>query len=305
MGDGSFLVEDFIHAITSQLDRVQDALRLKAVNRPLTYALKDMSLELKVFVEMDNEGNVRFRSSGPNETGSSVVSLGFTTITKPMIEENTISMAATRSPALSDLGLSREEQQRLERMGVRNAAQLNSLRQSAGIQTVARLGDLPVDRLRAVLGLARPSVGGVTPQPARPPVAPPPPIKTAPAPPPSRGTLGPIKTVPVTRPPVATPVRNILVPSNTRLLGIEGSNLLALGAEPEVRWQGRPLAVRELDDDRLVVENETGFESGALEVILPGGESVTYEVQVADPEVNTDELGLDEYDPRHNGRTQD
>ena len=56
--DGSFLVEEFIDAITSQLDRVQDALRVKAVNRPLTYALKDLSLELKVFVDMDEQGNV-------------------------------------------------------------------------------------------------------------------------------------------------------------------------------------------------------------------------------------------------------
>jgi hypothetical protein len=204
--------------------------------------------------------------------------------------------------------MSRDEQQKFERMGVRNAAQLNSLRQSAGIQTVARLGDLPVDRLRSVLGLAQPSVGGVKPQPPRPPATPPPPVKTAPVPPPSRGTVGPIRTPVTPRPPVSgSPIRNILVPSKTKLLGIEGSNLLALGAEPEVRWQGRPLPVRELDDDRLVVENEEGFDSGALEVILPGGETVTYEVQVADPDFNADELGLDEYDPRpnHNGSAEE
>ena len=50
IGEGSFRVEDFIQAITAQLDRVQDALRLKAVNRPLTYALKDLAMDLKVFV---------------------------------------------------------------------------------------------------------------------------------------------------------------------------------------------------------------------------------------------------------------
>ena len=44
-GDSSFRCEDFLEAITSQLDRTQDALRLKAVNRPLTYAIRDFSLE--------------------------------------------------------------------------------------------------------------------------------------------------------------------------------------------------------------------------------------------------------------------
>ncbi|MCR5882307.1 hypothetical protein LRS03_05305 [Rhizobacter sp. J219] len=100
--DGAFPVEDFINAITTQLDRVQDALRLKAVNRPLTYALKDLQMELKVFVDLDPQGNVRFRPAGPNESGASTVNFGFTTITKPMIEENTVSMAATRSAPLTE-----------------------------------------------------------------------------------------------------------------------------------------------------------------------------------------------------------
>ena len=43
-------------------------MRIKAVNRPLTYALKDLSLELRVFAELDGSGNVRFRTAGPNET---------------------------------------------------------------------------------------------------------------------------------------------------------------------------------------------------------------------------------------------
>src|ERR1700712_4345130 len=55
----SFLVEDFLAAIASQLDRTQDVLALKAVNRPLTYAIRDFTMELKVFVEMDPGGAIR------------------------------------------------------------------------------------------------------------------------------------------------------------------------------------------------------------------------------------------------------
>ena len=101
-GDSGFLVEEFIDAITTQLDRVQDTLRLKAVNRPLTYALKDLQLDLKVFIDMDREGRVRFRSAGAEDAGASVVHFGFTTITKPMIDENTISMSAARSASLNE-----------------------------------------------------------------------------------------------------------------------------------------------------------------------------------------------------------
>ena len=142
-GSGSFLVEDFINSITVQLDRVQDALRFKALNRPLTYALKDFSLDLQVFVELDGQGSVRFRNSAANETGSSTVRLGFTTITKPMIEENTVSLAVTRSPSLDQIGLEPDERKKLEHLGVHNAAQLQNLYSTTGARTVSRLSDVP------------------------------------------------------------------------------------------------------------------------------------------------------------------
>src|SRR3954453_22365893 len=181
--DGSFSVEDFLGAITSQLDRTQDALRIKAVNRPLTYAIKDFDMELKVFVEMDGEGKVRFRPPAANEAGASSIKIGFTTITRPMIQENTVELALTRSPTLQEAGMPQAERDRLERLGVRTTGELQRLRQSTGTEGISRVSDVPVDRLRAALSFGRPQVGGVRPVPA--PAAPPPPPATPPAPPPS------------------------------------------------------------------------------------------------------------------------
>src|SRR4051794_37303590 len=144
--DGSFLVEEFLGAIASQLDRAQDALALKAVNRPLTYAIKDFDMELKVFVDMDPHGNVRFRSPSANEAGASSIRIGFTTITRPMIEENTVAIAQTSSPTLKEAGVPDAERQRLERLGVTNTAQLARLRQSAGTAGIARMADVSLDR---------------------------------------------------------------------------------------------------------------------------------------------------------------
>lgn len=201
-GGSGFLVEEFIHSITTQLDRVQDALRIKAINRPLTYALKELHLELKVFVDMDPTGNVRLRASGPGDAGASVISMDFTTITKPMIEENTISLAATRSTPLEELGLSGDEKSRLERLGVTNLSQLDRLKGSTGVGTVARLADVSVDRLRHALLAGQPRVDAV--RPGKPPVKPPPrptrPLPKAPAAP-RPATPAPLPTPPiVTRP---------------------------------------------------------------------------------------------------------
>jgi hypothetical protein len=168
--DGGFLVEELLDAIASQLDRTQDALALKAVNRPLTYAIKDFSMELKVFVEMDPDGRVRLRHGAPNESGASTLQIGFTTITRPMIEENTIELAQTRAPTLAEVGLGPDERRSLERLGVRNAAELQRLGSATGARSVSRLTGVPVERLQQALKAGRPQVSGA--RPARPPAQP-------------------------------------------------------------------------------------------------------------------------------------
>jgi len=287
----AFLVDDFITSITTQLDRVQDALRIKAVNRPLTYALRELHMELKVFVDLDNQGQVLLRAAGPNEAGASTLALDFTTITKPMIEENTVSLAATRSTPLDKLGLAPEEQMRLERMGVSNLAQLERLKGSTGVSTVARLADMPVDRVRRALQAGLPQLGGAAPG-SRPPPTPQPPATQPPQPPspPPRFTP-PVKDGPRTFPPLPprplTPAPRAGVPSavmpigarqllqrrlevapDTPTLALAGSNLLHEDYPPDVRLNGEALEVQELDNDRLVVRLPENFAPGALEVRL-------------------------------------
>ncbi|MEQ9261371.1 MAG: hypothetical protein RIG84_19970 [Roseovarius sp.] len=187
-------IEDFLEAITAQLDQTQDALRLKAVNRPLTFALKDFNVDLKVFVEMNQAGRVTFRPAAPNEEGASTVSIGFTTITRPMIEENTISMEMAQAPSLGELGLEAEEQRQLARVGVRNAAQLRNFERNAGDATLSRHTGVDLGRIKGALDLARPRLddlpqgGGPALQPAP---APFPPAGQAPLqPPPPRPNGG-------------------------------------------------------------------------------------------------------------------
>jgi hypothetical protein len=253
---GSYLIEDFIDAITVQLDRVQDALRVKAVNRPLTYALKELTLDLQVFVELDSQGNVRFRSSGPNEAGASTVHLGFTTITKPMIEENTISLAATRSPSLEQAGLSMEERRRLERLGVRTTSQLNELKSSTGLNAVARLSSMPIERLRAALQLGRPSVQTIEPAPT--------PAAPLPAPQGPRAALLPV----------------IRIAPGTSRLQLNGANLLGQLGPPDLRLNNETLELEEAEDHRIVARVPNDAQSGTLDVLLPNGENLQYELRI-------------------------
>lgn len=250
-GDGSFRIEEFLEAITSQLDRTQDALRLKAVNRPLTYAIRDLSLDLRVFVELDDEGQVRFRSSGPNDTGASTVAIGFTTITRPMIEENTIALSEVQSPSLEDIGLEPEEQRSLEKIGVRNAAQLKRLNSSSGEGALAQFSNVPVNRLRAALQSSQPRVDRVGAEADRA----------------GNGRTSPGQGTDVT------------VPRGVRRLRLDGSNLRDLRTAGSATLDGAPIPIVDSGHGHAVVDLGDLEPNGRLEVETGDGQVLAFQLR--------------------------
>jgi len=151
-------IEHFIQALTSQLDRAQTAMAMKArAGLPLTFAVKDLSIDLRTHVDVEG-AVVKIRPAGPGETDASTLRLGLTTITRPMIEENTLQFSA--DPDDGDLDsavgeeLSPEERRRLEWAGVQTVSQLVKLREEAGEHAIERIANVPALRLRAALSRA-------------------------------------------------------------------------------------------------------------------------------------------------------
>jgi hypothetical protein len=278
MNVAGFLVEEFLEAVSAQLDRTQDALAAKAKVRPMTFALRDFAIDLQVFVSMDADGNIRLRSAAPGETGSSTLKLEFTTITRPMIEENTVSLAMAQAPTLTEVGLKPEETRQLERFGVRTVAQLQALRASgAGIDGIARLteGLVPADRLREALRRGRPQLFQVVavPQTAPSPPAPSSPVVSA------QPTPTPAPTPePVLEPAPSAPI--LQVPPGATRLHLLGRNLLGDGTAPQIKLGGEPLETAAAEDDRLVVKLPPQVRSGALEIELGDDEPVRYDLHV-------------------------
>jgi hypothetical protein len=153
--DGGILIEEFIQALTSQLDRAQSTLAVKARNGlPLTFAVKDITLDLRANLEV-HAGAVHIYPAGPADKEASVLHLSLTTITRPMIEENTLHVAAELDePSLREvLGdtMTEEEQRRLEWAGIHTATQLRDLERQGGENAVERVSSIPALRLRQAL----------------------------------------------------------------------------------------------------------------------------------------------------------
>jgi hypothetical protein len=153
----AYPVEEFLQALTAQLDRAQDALALKVsgTERPLTWALKDLAIDLRVFIEVTERGQVTWRSAGPGEDGASTVHLSLTSITRPMVEENSFRFQDDQDPRgitqiSDDAALDPDEQRKLGWMGVRTVGQLRKLDPVA----VEAIVGIPVGRLQAALQAA-------------------------------------------------------------------------------------------------------------------------------------------------------
>jgi hypothetical protein len=225
----SYSVEDFLDALTEQLDKAQDKLALKVrAGRPLTWALKDLALDLRVFVSVGDRGEVRMQSAGPNEEGASTIHLSLTTITRPMVEENTWALEQETDPrGLGEIRLASElddrDEQRLSRLGVRTVGQLRRLSKGTDPRQLEAMVGVPVDRLRAALeAAARPSV-----------------------------------------------TEQVVVRNGSKrpLLRIRGANL-SDGFQPEVRLDGELVEVLEASPEELLVRPRQHHQEGPLEVLV-------------------------------------
>lgn len=161
-------LEHFIQAVQSQLDNAQTAMAVKArnLNLPLTFAIRDVTVDLRAHVEF-TRSEIRIRPAGAADEEASVFHLVFTAITRPMIEENAIAFVeGPEDRSIDDLKdeLSDDERRRLEWVGVRTVSKLREVEEQGGARTVGRVTNLPVDWLsRALERASTPLVEHVTP----------------------------------------------------------------------------------------------------------------------------------------------
>ena len=222
-------VDEFVQGLVRQLDDVQDALALKLrAGRPLSWALKDVSLDLQVFVGSRSDGTLTIRNAAPNEAGASTLHIGLTTIGREAVEENAWDPAEDDDPrSLRSFGrsggLDTTSVERLEQLGLRTVGQLHRAVETSSLHWVADRSDVPSWTLQEALRRAElPELQSVTPQ----------------------------------RSPDGTTV--------LRMLGVHLSD----GRSPEVRLCGEPVPVLQAESQELLVRPLAHHQTGQVEVLV-------------------------------------
>jgi len=88
-------LESFLDSLIVELDKARDTLAVKGINKPLTYAVKDVNLEMQLFPSFDGK-RVQFVTAEPGQSGASKIAIQLGSITDQQIRKT------TRNPTTKD-----------------------------------------------------------------------------------------------------------------------------------------------------------------------------------------------------------
>ena len=115
-------LEDFVDSLVVDLDRTRETLAVKAINKPLTYTVKELSLDLNIFPTYDGD-TVRFTTAQPGQQGASKVSIQLGSITDQQVRATT-KVPETTSVSIDDINIDKDTKKELRKLGVQSVDDL-------------------------------------------------------------------------------------------------------------------------------------------------------------------------------------
>jgi hypothetical protein len=122
-GNASWNLESFLDSLIFELDKAQDTLSVKGLNRKLTYTVKDISLDLQIFPEFDGD-TVRFTTAKPGEAGASKVSFQLGSIRDSQIREVTRRPMSRDDVSIEEVNMPEPQRKELKRLGIQSTEDL-------------------------------------------------------------------------------------------------------------------------------------------------------------------------------------
>jgi hypothetical protein len=172
MVNKSWNLESFLDSLIIELDKARETLAVKAANKPLTYAVKDVNLEMQLFPRYDGK-KVEFVTAEPGQTGASKIAIQLGSITDQQIRQT------TKNPTTKDdvdieiiEDIDEDTKQSLRKIGVTSVKDLAKIEEKnidlkkvtkrpidykrlAGIIQKARRANVPPTLHRARLSLSK------------------------------------------------------------------------------------------------------------------------------------------------------
>ncbi|NGO48988.1 hypothetical protein [Streptomyces ureilyticus] len=121
-------LEDFVDSLVVELDKTRETLAVKAVNKPLSYTVKELALDLNTFPSYDGE-QIRFLTAQPGQEGASKVTISLNSITDQQVRATTKLPRGTTDVTIDQIDVDQETRKKLRKLGVSSVDDLEQLQE--------------------------------------------------------------------------------------------------------------------------------------------------------------------------------
>lgn len=119
-------LEDFVDSLVVELDKTRETLAVKAINKPLTYTVKEVALDLNIFPSYDGD-LIRFTTAQPGQEGASKVSIQLGSITDQQVRATTKAPTAKSDVKIDEIDVDAKTKKKLRKMGVSSVDDLKQI----------------------------------------------------------------------------------------------------------------------------------------------------------------------------------
>ena len=119
-------LEDFVDSLVVELDKTRETLAVKAINKPLTYTVKELALDLNIFPSYDGD-EVRFITAQPGQEGASKVTIQLNSITDQQVRATTKTPTAKHDVQIDEIDVDRATKKKLRKLGVSSVDDLQQI----------------------------------------------------------------------------------------------------------------------------------------------------------------------------------
>ena len=123
--NATWQLEDFVDSLVVELDKTRETLAVKAINKPLSYTVKEVALDLNTFPSYDGD-RVSFVTAQPGQEGASKVSIQLNSITDQQVRATTKVPEAGATP-IEETDLDKATRTKLRRLGVSSVDDLKNI----------------------------------------------------------------------------------------------------------------------------------------------------------------------------------
>jgi len=125
-GNAAWRLHDLVDSLVVELDRTRETLAVKAINKKLSYSVKEVALDVNAFPTYDGDA-VRFTTAAPGQEGASKLTIQLGSVTDQQVRATTKRLDGEPDENLSELDVDDATRSKLRRIGVSSVADLKDL----------------------------------------------------------------------------------------------------------------------------------------------------------------------------------